>query len=267
MGHVIAVFSESLPAFFRCAAKFPISLQERRRLLGTPLRYCIGGEYFYAPAEQDGLPDLAQLSWARLPSEIAMDLPVGFGERLPAEWCLENFEDLGVYTGDRYVQRRKETPSGVIDVASFGAEELIKAIQQNPDALDDVSKGDFEALCAEVFVSRGFKVDLFRKVKDDGIDFLAVEDGDADPIVYAVSCKHPDRKRDGALKATSVAPVREVFGVSAAFGFGGAVTITSSRFSPAAKQFSELDSERIKLVEGADLLRWISEYRWNEDEK
>lgn len=267
MGHVIAVFSEAVPAFFRCSGKFPIKIQERRRLLGTALRYCVGGEYLYAPAEQSGMPDNAQLCWARLPSDVAMDLPVGFGEPLPPEWCKENVDELGSYTGDRYIRRRREAHSGMVDVASFGADELLKAIQQNPEALNNVSKGDFEALCAEVFVSRGFRVDLFRKVKDDGIDFLAIDDGDSDPVIYAVSCKHPDRRKNGSAKSTGVVPVREVLGVCAAFGFGGTVTVTSTKFSAEAKKFAKLDETRIQLVDKSRLIEWIGEYRWNKDEK
>ena len=38
-------------------------------------------------------------------------------------------------------------------------------------------------------------MDLFRASKDGGIDFLAVHDTSSDPIVYAVQCKHPDKKQ------------------------------------------------------------------------
>ena len=268
MGKVIATYSEAANRFFPLYTKAELSLQERRRLLGTPLRYCIGGDYLYVPAEHPDLPELAQLCWARIDGSAAMSLPADIGEPLPADFSIFDFcADGDCYIGDRYIKRRRETPHGMTDVSQFCADSILEAVTEHPEALSSLRKSDFEALCAEVFVRRGFRVDLFRPTKDDGIDFLAVEDGTGDPIVYAVQCKLPDIPSDGGRPRTTGVPVvREIFGVAAAFGYHGAITISGSTFSKEARAFAGLQPDRIQLHDLQELQQWIHQFRWNEDE-
>ncbi len=268
MGTVVAAYSESRNRFFSIKEKSKLTLQGRRKLLGSSLRYCIGGEYVYIPAAHPELPDLPQLCWARIHSTAAMELPE-IGDLLPDNFDIFSFvKDGGCRIGDRYIKRRREETTGMVDVSEFCAAELLRSVLANPEAMTQLGKTDFEAICAEIFVSRGFKVDLFRPTKDDGIDFLAVHDGDTDPVVFAVQCKQPDQIEGKKLgRTTGVPVVREIFGVASAFGFEGAVTITGSRFSPEAKKFAELQPDRIKLHDLSQLQEWIQTYRWNEDEE
>ena len=119
MGKVIATYSEACNRFFPVAGKFELTLQERRRLLGTPLRYCVGGDFIYMPAEHPDLPPLAQLCWARIDGSAAMSLPAGIGEPLPDTFSLFEFFEAGdCWIGDRYIKRRKELPNGMVDVSA-----------------------------------------------------------------------------------------------------------------------------------------------------
>ncbi|MBE2285994.1 MAG: restriction endonuclease [Prosthecobacter sp.] len=268
MGKVIATFSEKANRFFPLYTKVELTLQERRRLLGSPLRYCVGGNYIYYPAKHPDLDSVSQLCWARIYPDAAYALPAELFDPQPPDFNIFEFcasEDCSV--GDRYLKRQKETPNGMVDVSQFCGQELFDAVSQNQEVLYDLKKDDFEALCAEIFARRGFKVDLFRSTKDDGIDFLAVEDGDGDPTVLAVQCKLPDSPPDGGrLRTTGVPVVREIFGVACAFGYSGAVAISASTFSREARQFANLQPDRIQLSDITTLQSWIHQYRWNPDE-
>jgi len=270
MGRIATTYSETENKFYRIVSKLELKLQTRRRLLGSSLRYCIDGLALFLPTKDVSRDLCYQLCWASIDSISAMELPANIGEPLPDNFNIHEFVKEGfgsVRIGNRYIKRRVEKKDGMIDVESFCAKELMEAISSNPEAITRVDKTDFESLCAEIFVKRGFKVDLFRPTKDDGIDFLALKDDNSDPIVFAVQCKLPDilsGKRIG--KTTGVATIREIFGVATAFNFDGAVAITGSKFSSCAHQFADLKKDKIYLHDLNQLQEWIQKYRWNEDE-
>ena len=111
-------------------------------------------------------------------------------------------------------------------------------------------------------------MDLFRASKDGGIDFLAVHDTSSDPIVYAVQCKHPDKKTDGRKPKTMGLPVvQQIYGAAKAFDLQGGIAITSTTYSPTAKRFADLKPTEIQVHDGSDVISWITKFRWNEDER
>ena len=270
MGTIITVYSESLRTFFRIAGKQELTLQERRRLLGSPLRYCIGGDYLYLPAKNPDLPTLSQLCWARIPSVSLdeFDFQLDIGTQLPENVTFDTLEDGGILIADRYVKRQKEVDGHIQKVDEFCAQTLLDLIADDPEQISALSKTQFEEICAEMFARKGFKVDLFRACKDGGIDFLAVDDKSHDPIVYAVQCKHPDTKPTGKKPNTLGLPViQQIYGAAKGFSFKGGIAITSASYSREAKKFSDLNPSEIIVHNGRDVIDWISKYRWNEDEK
>ena len=141
------------------------------------------------------------------------------------------------------------------------------SIADNPDALEDLSKGDFEALMAELFARKGFDIDLYRGCKDDGIDFLKVDGDQGDPIIVCVQCKHPDKTKNGKKRRSlPVATIREIYGVAKAHHPDGCVAITSSTYTPEAKKFADLKPDEISVANAQDILAWVHQYRWNSDE-
>lgn len=271
MSTIVAVYSEAERTFFTIGAKPHIDINERRRLRGTELRYCIGGDYVYLPAERNNLPPLRQLCWARIDSVTAQELESEFGfdigQQLPDFCTLDYLQKAGVSIGSRYLMRHRESNGRLVAVASFCAQSLLDTLSESPELLGAVKKIEFEELCAELFARKGFKVDLHRGVKDGGIDFVALQDDSTDPIVFAVQCKHPDEPTDGSKPHSLGRPiVQQIYGAAKAFNFDGAIAITSSTYSAEAKEFSELKPSEIKLHDRDNLIEWISNYRWNQDE-
>lgn len=273
MGAVRCIFSESERCFLKAGGVYPLTLEGTRKFQASPLRYCLQNDVMYLPVgfTDEDYAYTKRICWARLRIEVIDDLEFdfGFNEPIPDEYTLDRLDEEGVGLGARYLKRHREQDGKRESVSSFCSDQIIKGIKENPEVLTTISKDDFEALCAELFVSRGFEVDLFRSSKDDGIDFLAFKNEDTDPILLAVQCKHPEHERKGGKGARSlpVATVREIYGVAKAYGLTGGVAITSAEYSPAAKRFADLQPNEISVHNRDDVIGWVSDYRWNEDEK
>jgi HJR/Mrr/RecB family endonuclease len=273
MGAVRCIFSESERQFLQLGGQYPLNIEGTRKFQASPLRYCLQENVLYLPTgfSEEDYAYSKRFCWARLRTNVLYDLDFhfDFNTKIPDDYSLERLNENGVGLGARYIKRHQEVDGSRISVSKFCSATLIDGIRSNPEAISNLSKEDFEALCAELFVARGFEVDLYRSTKDDGIDFLALKTDDVDPLIFAVQCKHPDSDRRSRKQPRTlpVATVREIYGVAKAHNITGGIAITSSKYSPAAKKFTELKPDEIAVYDRSDILRWIETYRWNDDEK
>ncbi len=272
MGSLICLLNESERRFVQVVDRHSLNLKGTRHFQTTALRYCLRGNELLLPSgiSLDDISFAQRLCWARLRFDLIdeLDFAFQFNEPVPDYVSFDELEEWGAGFGSRYLRRHQELEGRRVPVSQFCSETLIEGIKKNPEALSQVSKEEFEALCAELFVSRGFEVDLYRKTKDGGIDFLAIKGDDTDPLIFAVQCKHPDSVRASGKKSRTlpVTTVREVYGVAKANDLSGGIAITSAEYSPEAKQFSELKPHEIEVYDRSDILKWIEKYRWNTDE-
>lgn len=273
MGSLVCLLNESKRCFVKLEALRSLSLEGARHFQSTPLRYCLRGSELFVPKgiSPSDITFVNRFCWARLRHDVIdeLDFSIEFDSPLPEYVSLDWLDEQGVGLGSRYLRRHQEIDGRRVPVAEFCSETVIDGIRKNPEALSQVSRGDFEALCAELFVSRGFEVDLYRKTKDGGIDFLALKTEKADPMIFAVQCKHPDSHRTSGkgARALPVTTVREVYGVAKANDLSGGIAITSAQYSPEAKKFAELKPDEIAVYDQSDILKWIETFRWNTDEK
>jgi hypothetical protein len=258
MGTMVAVFCENKQRFFRCS-KVPLPPDQLRRTLGSRYRYCVGANYFYIPLEQDGLEPGDRLCWVRDREYYSI-------EALDRAYATGEIGDAEVYVGNSYLKRRKEEDGKFVEVESFISKELFEGLQQNPEVLATLAKDDFESLCAELFVKRGFEVDLFRRSKGGGIDFLAVNGDEIDPAIFAVQCKQPDVREGKSRKSLGRPTVQQIYGAAKAWDLTGAVAISGSTYSAEAEAFARNKPSEIEVYDADDVLKWLRSYRWNEDE-
>lgn len=259
MGTLVAVFAENKGRFFACH-KIGLGVESARRVRASRYRYCLGADQFYIPLQQEGLDERDRLCWVRDREYFSL-------EALNAAYDAGELHFGDVRIGNTYLRRHKEVDGIFTPVQQFVGRELYEALQENPEALPSVSKSEFEGLCAELFVKRGFEVDLFRSVKDGGIDFLAVKNDDTDPIIYAVQCKQPDIPKNGRRRKALGRPVvQQIYGAAKAWDLAGAVAISGHTYSDDAKKFSELKPEEIQVYNQSDIIAWLQQYRWNADE-
>jgi hypothetical protein len=272
MGAIRCLLNESKRCFVELGNMHGLSLAGTRHFQATALRYCMQGDMLYLPKgiSPDDIKFTNRFCWARLRVDVIDELGLDFrfNESLPPEVSLESLDEAGVGLGARYMRRHREVNGKRVPVSAFCSATLISAIQKDPETIAKLSKEDFEALCAELFVSRGFEVDLYRKTKDGGIDFLALCTDGTDPLVFAVQCKHPDAQRSSGKgpRTLPVTTVREVYGVAKAHNLSGGIAITSAEYSPEAENFAELKPEEILVYDRTDVLKWVEKFRWNGDE-
>ena len=113
-------------------------------------------------------------------------------------------------------------------------------------AIDAMSWQEFEILVGEYFRCQGFGVtDNGGGGADGGVDVVLHKGGGS----HLVQCKHWRALRVG------VQPVRELYGVMAAYGAAGGFVVTSGDFTEEAVRFA--DGLALTLINGKTLLRGI----------
>lgn len=116
--------------------------------------------------------------------------------------------------------------------------------------IEGISWQQFEQLTGEAFRRQGFTVtETGGNGPDGGIDLILQKDGEK----HLVQCKQWRSLKVG------VTVIREFFGVIAAEGAVGGFVVTSGAFTAEAKAFAS--GRNIRLVEGAELNRWIAASR------
>ena len=60
--------------------------------------------------------------------------------------------------------------------------------------------------------------------------------------------------------------VQQVYGAAKAWDLAGAVAISGANYSPQAKKFAQNKPQEIFVHNQDDVLKWVSKYRWNDDE-
>jgi len=271
MGSIRLIYDETTHQFKEVGWWGQLNIEGTRKIMQGPLRYLLQGNTLYLPKDESVLREKHRLCWGRIRSE-EFDFhdwlrDFAFDKVLDVNPLEYHTPFTGIGFGLLYSRRHMEQDEKRIPVREFIGQEIIDSIAKNPEVLQGLSKTDFEKLMAEIFARMGFHVDLYRPAKDDGIDFLAIDIGQNTPIIKAVQCKHPDIPTTGNKARTlPVTTVREIYGVAKANDLNGAIAITSSTYSPEAKQFADLKPEEIQVSNAEDISKWIMRYRWNKDE-
>jgi hypothetical protein len=261
MGKIRAIFNESTKTILKVEDIFTLPLKSLRKIQGSNFRYCLQGERLYVPGYHAEI-EKHRLTWIRVDAidfEYYSDYFV-YNKQL--EYSIIDLIEKGAQSGTLYSKRHKETKNGREPVSNFIGKLLYDKFTNDPNELRMASKSEFESLAAEVFARRGFEVDLFRDIKDDGIDFLAIKGDGNENHIFCVQCKHPDLEK----KNVPVATIREIFGVANAFDIENCMVVTSTDFSNEAKRFAAMKEDRITLVNKMQLTRWLNDYRWESDE-
>lgn len=107
----------------------------------------------------------------------------------------------------------------------------------------------FELLAAEYFRLLGKRVETISHGSDGGID-ARIYAKSSSVLEYAIQCK-------AWSKMVGVSPVRELFGVMAHESAGKGIFMTTSSFSPDAKQFAEEHRDKLFLIDGEKFISMI----------
>ena len=144
------------------------------------------------------------------------------------------------------------TPQLIFEVHS----ELIKFIARNPTLLFEISPRKFEEIIAELFLKKGFDVELTKQTRDGGRDIIAISKEMDVQTKYIIECK-----RYAIENKVSIGLVQRLLGVKFAESANKAILATTSGFTKDAQKFANSHLWDLDLKDYHDIMSWIKAYR------
>jgi len=144
------------------------------------------------------------------------------------------------------------SPRIIIPVQSY----LISIIQKNPELIFGITPRQFEELIAEIFLDRGFKVELTQATRDGGRDIIAIYETMAIRTKYLIECKRyaPENK-------VTVAMVRNLYAVRMDEVANKAILATTSSYTKDAREFASRHIWDLDLKAYDDIIKWVQAYK------
>lgn len=130
-------------------------------------------------------------------------------------------------------------------------QELYEYFAKHPDRLEEVHWRGFEKLIASVLKNNGFRVELGPGRSDGGVDIRLWSHDAVSETLTLVQAKRQSRKNPVKIDA-----VRSFAQVLADEGANRGLFVTSSRYLPQVKRFSETKRWRLQLADSTDVSNW-----------
>lgn len=138
-------------------------------------------------------------------------------------------------------------------LGEFIDQRYINFLSANLDKLSQIHWRKFEELTAEYFHRQGYKVELGSGTNDDGVDLRVWNDKGNSPE-YIIQCKRQAKKIDKVtIKGLYTDVIYE--------GVSQGLLVTSSEFSPGARQTVEVRGYPISEINGDKVKEWIVSLR------
>lgn len=102
----------------------------------------------------------------------------------------------------------------------------------------------------------GWEVHLTQQTRDGGRDILAYLNTDVARLLFLVEAKRYNPKRPVGVEL-----VRNLYGTLCHEQANSAMLVTSSYFSPDAKEFQKQHVYQISLKDYQDIVKWIGNFK------
>jgi len=129
---------------------------------------------------------------------------------------------------------------------------LLKALNDNPRAIYQLTPRKFEYLIAELLKRDGWEVEVTPASRDGGKDVIATLRTSGICSVYYVECK-----RYAADRPVSVKAVRELLGIIHAKRVTAGMLVTTSAYTVSARDLQKEEPHRITLKAYHDVTEWL----------
>lgn len=150
--------------------------------------------------------------------------------------------------------------SPISDISSISIEVsevndwLLNELNKNPTDLYKLSSRKFEELIAEIFIRKGYNVELTPATRDGGKDIFVAKKNDLGSFLYIVECKKykPTHK-------VGVNVLRDLYGVLSKERATYGIAVTTSYFSKPAKDFQQELQFQMSLKDFDSIKQWLHE--------
>ncbi len=129
---------------------------------------------------------------------------------------------------------------------------MLKELNKNPIDLYKLSSRKFEELIAEIFIRKGYNVELTPTTHDGGKDIYVANKNDFGSFLYLVECKkyNPTRK-------VGVSVIRDLYGVLSKERATYAIAVTTSYFTKPAQEFQQELQYQMSLQDFSSIKKWL----------
>jgi len=129
---------------------------------------------------------------------------------------------------------------------------MLNELNENPTELYQLSPRRFEELIAEIFIRKGYDVELTPTTHDGGIDIYAASKNDLGSFLYLVECK-----KYKPTKKVGVKVIRDLYGVLSKENATYGIIVTTSDFTKPAHEFQEDIEFKMSLKNFNSIQKWL----------
>lgn len=147
----------------------------------------------------------------------------------------------------------EQTPPLITDLRMVN-QRILDRIGRRSEAMRDLTPRQFEELVAELFIEKGYDVELTQQTRDGGKDLIIMNRSDIGNFMVYAECKHyrPDRP-------VGVDIITQLLGRINFDRATAGMVVTSSYFSPDAKDFQSQIEHQMSLIDYVKLSSWIEQ--------
>jgi HJR/Mrr/RecB family endonuclease len=128
---------------------------------------------------------------------------------------------------------------------------ILDKIKRDPKAVYDLQPREFEKLVAELFIEKGYQVQLTQATRDGGKDIMIIDKSLGDFLIYA------ECKKFAPHRPVGVSIISDLAGRIDNDRATAGIVITTSYFSPEAQIFTRKIQHKMSLVDYLKLESWI----------
>jgi restriction system protein len=133
---------------------------------------------------------------------------------------------------------------------------IIEQLKRRPEDIYQIPPRRFEELIAELVGNMGWEVHLTGETRDGGKDILAYLNTEVGRILCLIEAKRYRRDRP-----VGVDLIRNLYGTFCDYQANSAMLVTTSHFSPDAKEFQKRHPYQLSLRDYSDVMSWIRKYK------
>lgn len=129
---------------------------------------------------------------------------------------------------------------------------MLNELNKNPTDLYKLSSRKFEELIAEIFMRKGYKVELTPATRDGGKDIYVAQKDDLGSFLYIVECK-----KYTPTHRVGVNILRDLYGVLSKERATYGIAVTTSYFSKPAIEFQQELKFQMSLKDFDSIKQWL----------
>ena len=133
---------------------------------------------------------------------------------------------------------------------------ILQELKKVPQDIYQVAPRQFEEIIAELMTDKGWEVTLTPATRDGGKDILAFFNTGIGRFLCLIEAKRYAKER-----VIGVNIVRSLFGTLCDHQANSAMLVTTSYFSPDARDFQKRHQYQLALKDYSDVADWILKYK------